>query len=185
MLSYEADVCWRMLAYADVYCILRACRFSLIYLSNVLGLLLLRYSCFTGTNVLALLLLDCRASEGTQGTIQFTFFTGTKVQILTQLGEQTRTSPLIFCSLLALLVQKYLLHWYTSTHTDAAGGIDKNILTYLSDALVTQFTCFTGTQVLALLVHKYAYWRNGGRRQEHLHLSFGHARFAEVWGFRV
>jgi hypothetical protein len=146
-----ADVCWRMLMYTA-----RLSIFSHLPLKCT-ALLLLRYSCFTGTNVLALLLLDCRASEGTQGTTQFTFFTGTKVQILTQLGEQTRTSPLIFCSLLVVLAHKYLLYWYTSTHTDAAGSTDKNISTCLSDAFVTQFTCFTGTQVLALLVHKYAY----------------------------
>jgi ferric iron reductase protein FhuF len=50
----------------------------------------------------------------------------------------------------------YLLYWYTSTNTDAEGGGVLSLLALLvqtdSPGRYTRFTCFTGTQVLALLV---------------------------------
>ena len=76
-----------------------------------------QFTCFTGTKVQ--ILMQLRQAE--LGKRQFTCFTGTKVQMMTQLGqlELGKRGPYRRASIQAAV---YLLYWYKSTNTDAAGA---------------------------------------------------------------
>jgi hypothetical protein len=87
---------------------------------------------------------------------QFTCFTGTKVQILTQKALQRRERR---------RSSVYLLYWHKSTNTDAEGAAERERRRYsvylLSWYNGAHFTCFTGTKVhsfLAVLVQRYSFY---------------------------
>jgi hypothetical protein len=99
---------------------------------------------------------------------QFTCFTGTRVQILTQLVRRARLRKRLRGSRCSV----YLLYWYQSTNTDAAVAVARKQVLSLLALLVAkykyrrsccgcaeagaQFTCFTGTtvQILTQLVRR-------------------------------
>ena len=106
-------------------------------------------------------------SKRSGGGTQFTCFTGTKVQILTQLLAQL--SRRSCCNLLFL---SYLLYWYKITNTDAATGaalsaklleLHPHTLRFTTQG--TRFTCFTGTKVQILTQLSHIHTHCAARRK--------------------
>ncbi len=123
--------------------------------------------------------LECGAAR--DSSTQFSWFTGTKVQILTQKAGCENLDAVLHATLAALesssdeqrrkLLMKdwyshYLVYWYKSTNTDAegacAGGRGSLLLLSCQTIMLgTQFTCFTSTKAQMLTAEELM--RSGSR----------------------